>query len=64
MLTIKTVFGSQFFQFDANSVHVSKSFWLFWLVSIPLTLAVLFFWRVSIGKVSLPDFYTKLNRKT
>lgn len=52
-LMSQSVFGSQFFNFDPDMVRVSSSFWLFWLVSIPLTLVVLFLWRVSIMEVSI-----------
>ncbi|KAJ5760679.1 hypothetical protein N7520_007835 [Penicillium odoratum] len=55
MSTVSTVFGSQFFNFDPYLVRISQSFWIFWLVSIPLTLVVLLFWRVSIGRVQLPE---------
>ncbi|KAL4737204.1 hypothetical protein BDV11DRAFT_216836 [Aspergillus similis] len=46
--TVSTVFGSQFFNTapDNNSIEVSKDFWIFWVVSIPLTLAVLLGWSL------------------
>lgn len=36
---------------------MSSSFWLFWLVSIPLTLVVLFLWRASSMGVSLAEYF-------
>ncbi|KAL3433940.1 hypothetical protein BDV09DRAFT_186275 [Aspergillus tetrazonus] len=46
--TVSTIFGSQFFNTapDNASIEVSKDFWIFWVVSIPLTLAVLFGWSL------------------
>ncbi|PIG82898.1 hypothetical protein AARAC_011528, partial [Aspergillus arachidicola] len=45
--TVSTIFGNQFFNFDPVTIRLSQSFWIFWVVSIPLTLLVLFVWRVS-----------------
>ncbi|KAL2812566.1 hypothetical protein BDW59DRAFT_167780 [Aspergillus cavernicola] len=46
--TVSTIFGSQFFNTapDNASIEVSKDFWIFWVVSIPLTLAVLLGWTL------------------
>ncbi|CBF81981.1 hypothetical protein AN5394.2 [Aspergillus nidulans FGSC A4] len=46
--TVSTIFGSQFFNTapDNASIEVSKDFWIFWVVSIPLTLAVLLGWSL------------------
>ncbi|GFF58026.1 hypothetical protein IFM62136_03646 [Aspergillus lentulus] len=52
MSTVSTIFGSQFFNFDRSLIRISHSFWIFWLVSIALTLLVLFFWRLSIKRVA------------
>ncbi|KAF4152776.1 hypothetical protein CNMCM6069_001601 [Aspergillus lentulus] len=51
MSTVFTIFGSQFFNFDRSLIRISQSFWIFWLVSIALTLLVIFFWRISIKRV-------------
>ncbi|KAJ9293509.1 hypothetical protein DTO271G3_7774 [Paecilomyces variotii] len=60
--TVSTVFGSQFFNFDPSTVRMSQSFWIFWLISIPLTLLVLFFWRVSIKGIPLSRVCDGLRR--
>ncbi|KAL4908528.1 hypothetical protein BDW74DRAFT_175210 [Aspergillus multicolor] len=46
--TVSTIFGSQFFNTapDNASIEVSKDFWIFWVVSIPLTLLVLLGWTL------------------
>ncbi|KAL4746680.1 hypothetical protein BDW72DRAFT_184499 [Aspergillus terricola var. indicus] len=46
--TVSTIFGSQFFNAapDNASIEVSKDFWIFWVVSIPLTLVVLLGWSL------------------
>ncbi|XRM46719.1 hypothetical protein ABZX51_009748 [Aspergillus tubingensis] len=44
--TVSTIFGNQFFNFDPVTIRISQSFWIFWVVSIPLTLLVLLVWRV------------------
>ncbi|KAL2862623.1 uncharacterized protein BJX67DRAFT_385431 [Aspergillus lucknowensis] len=46
--TVSTVFGSQFFNTSPGntSLEVSNDFWIFWVVSIPLTLAVLLGWSL------------------
>ncbi|KAL4923146.1 uncharacterized protein BDV17DRAFT_277947 [Aspergillus undulatus] len=46
--TVSTIFGSQFFNTaqDNASIEVSKDFWIFWVISIPLTLAVLLGWSL------------------
>ncbi|KAE8166910.1 hypothetical protein BDV40DRAFT_285040 [Aspergillus tamarii] len=45
--TVSTIFGNQFFNFDPVTIRISQSFWIFWVVTIPLTLLVLIVWRVS-----------------
>ena len=56
--TVATIFGSQFFSFnppedaatpadggpEAASLVLSKEFWLFWVITVPLTVAVLGIW--------------------
>lgn len=44
----QTIFGSQFFNVadDNSAIEVSKDFWIFWVVSIPLTLIVLLGWTL------------------
>ncbi|KAL4963042.1 uncharacterized protein BDV14DRAFT_177404 [Aspergillus stella-maris] len=46
--TVSTIFGSQFFNTapDNTSIEVSKDFWIFWVISTPLTLAVLLGWTL------------------
>ncbi|OJJ56152.1 hypothetical protein ASPSYDRAFT_157429 [Aspergillus sydowii CBS 593.65] len=46
--TVSTIFGSQFFNVtdDNSAIEVSKDFWIFWVVSIPLTLIVLLGWTL------------------
>ncbi|GJP90844.1 uncharacterized protein AlacWU_03743 [Aspergillus niger] len=44
--TVSTIFGNQFFNFDPETIRISQSFWIFWVVSIPLTFLVLLVWRV------------------
>ncbi|KIW66591.1 hypothetical protein PV04_05909 [Phialophora macrospora] len=46
--TVATIFGSQFFNFiDSDSqdaFHVSTKFWIFWAITVPLTIVVLTIW--------------------
>lgn len=50
LLILQTVFGSQFFDFGPHMLHMSQSFWVFWVISIPLTLLILYIWRLSIKR--------------
>jgi uncharacterized membrane protein len=44
----QTIFGSQFFNFSQSGTgdgfHVSPQFWIFWIITVPLTVVVLFVW--------------------
>ncbi|EXJ58119.1 hypothetical protein A1O7_05543 [Cladophialophora yegresii CBS 114405] len=46
--TVATIFGSQFFMFidsgDRDAFHVSPQFWIFWAITVPLTIVVLTTW--------------------
>ncbi|KAK5411354.1 hypothetical protein LTR21_006610 [Exophiala xenobiotica] len=45
--TVASIFGSAFFDFggdNQNDFTWSRDFWIFWIVSVPLTLAVLTIW--------------------
>ncbi|OCT51078.1 hypothetical protein CLCR_08440 [Cladophialophora carrionii] len=46
--TVATIFGSQFFNFidsdDRDAFHVAPQFWIFWAVTVPLTIVVLTIW--------------------
>ncbi|KIW48924.1 uncharacterized protein PV06_01480 [Exophiala oligosperma] len=45
--TVATIFGSAFFNFGGNErgdMSLSKHFWVFWVISVPLTVAVLTIW--------------------
>ncbi|KAL6246645.1 hypothetical protein RBB50_006884 [Rhinocladiella similis] len=45
--TVATIFGSAFFNFSGNEregMSLSKHFWIFWVISVPLTVAVLTIW--------------------
>jgi len=44
---ISTVFGSQFFDFsgDNGRFRVAPMFWLYWVITIPVTIFVLGFWQ-------------------
>lgn len=50
---MQSIFGSQFFNFNidtssagttSQTFSVSSSFWIFWVISVPLTLLVLAIW--------------------
>ncbi|KAL1616179.1 hypothetical protein SLS56_011503 [Neofusicoccum ribis] len=45
---IATVFSSSFFDFSvdnkSSSVHLSSLFWVFWVISIPITAVVVYLW--------------------
>lgn len=56
--TVASIFGSQFFQFrapepgqesdpDASDFVLSREFWLFWAITVPLTVIVIGAWTVS-----------------
>ncbi|KAL4957631.1 hypothetical protein BDW69DRAFT_155967 [Aspergillus filifer] len=55
--TVSTIFGSQFFNTapDNTSIEVSKDFWIFWVISTPLTLAVLLGWTLWQKKGSIGE---------
>ncbi|KAL6232498.1 hypothetical protein BDW75DRAFT_217716 [Aspergillus navahoensis] len=55
--TVSTIFGTQFFNTtpDNTAVEMSKDFWVFWAISIPLTLAVLLGWSLFSRKQSLVE---------
>ena len=44
----QTIFGSQFFNFDetdrGESFTMSRHFWIFWIITVPLTVIVLVIW--------------------
>ncbi len=47
--TIAGIFGTQFMKLDADApfhIHVSRDFWLLWVIAVPLTAVVLGCWRV------------------
>lgn len=50
---VAAVFGSSFFDFDMddekNSItHISPLFWMFWVISVPVTVVVvLLWWKMS-----------------
>lgn len=47
--TVAGIFGSQFMKLDEDApwhIRVSQDFWLLWVIAVPLTLIVLFVWRV------------------
>ncbi|PYH64274.1 uncharacterized protein BO88DRAFT_491489 [Aspergillus vadensis CBS 113365] len=60
--TVSTIFGNQFFNFDPVTIRISQSFWIFWVVSVPLTLLVLLVWRV-ITKGLPPGLYDAFNMR-
>lgn len=45
---IAAIFGMNFFQFDplTHEVLVAKTFWYYWVVTIPVTIVVVAFWNV------------------
>ncbi|KAL4798355.1 hypothetical protein BDV19DRAFT_356902 [Aspergillus venezuelensis] len=55
--TVSTIFGSQFFNTapDNSSIEVSKDFWVFWVISTPLTLTVLLGWTLWQRKGSVGE---------
>ncbi|KAF3036729.1 hypothetical protein E8E12_007981 [Didymella heteroderae] len=47
--TVAGIFGTQFMKLDEDEpwhIRVSQDFWLLWVIAVPLTLIVLFIWRV------------------
>jgi hypothetical protein len=44
----QTIFGTQFFNYspsqNSNQTHISPSFWILWIFTVPLTLFVLSVW--------------------
>jgi Mg2+ and Co2+ transporter CorA len=47
--TVAGIFGTQFMKLDEEEpwhIHVSQDFWLLWIIAVPLTLIVLFIWRI------------------
>ncbi|KAJ6041238.1 uncharacterized protein N7446_010869 [Penicillium canescens] len=46
LTTVSTIFGSQFFGVsdEDDSLTVSKDFWIFWVISIPVTVIVVGAW--------------------
>jgi hypothetical protein len=47
--TVAAIFGTQLIRLDDDPPHharVSQDFWLLWIISVPLTMFVLVFWRV------------------
>src|SRR6266516_6996800 len=44
----QTIFGTQFFSYSpsqsSNQIHLSPSFWIFWILTVPLTIFVLSIW--------------------
>ncbi|KAJ6065914.1 hypothetical protein N7444_001567 [Penicillium canescens] len=46
--TISTIFGSQFFERapDGSFITVSRDFWVFWVISIPVTVTVIYIWYI------------------
>jgi len=54
---MKTIFGSNFFSMaEDGSFSMSATFWLFWLVTLPVTVMVYVLWRWSLGLDMLPSW--------
>ncbi|KAI1137157.1 hypothetical protein F5Y05DRAFT_80200 [Hypoxylon sp. FL0543] len=47
---IATLFSTTFFAFTEEGWLFSSSFWIYWAVVIPLTMAVVLAWRLSLGQ--------------
>ncbi|BCR99689.1 uncharacterized protein AKAW2_50031S [Aspergillus luchuensis] len=60
--TVSTIFGNQFFNFDPVTIRMSQSFWIFWVVSVSLTVLVSLVWRV-ITKGLPPGLYDAFNMR-
>jgi hypothetical protein len=43
------MFSTPFFSFAETGLEMSKEFWVYWVVVVPLTLAVLLIWWWWIG---------------
>ena len=48
---VSSLFSTELFHFDGetNKRMLSSHFWVYWAVSIPLTITVLVIWRISMG---------------
>jgi hypothetical protein len=43
------MFSTTFFSFAADGWHLSRMFWLYWVVTVPLTMVVVFCWWKFLG---------------
>lgn len=41
------------FDFDSNGVNISSRFWLYWAISLPLTILTLGIWAIWVNRVYL-----------
>lgn len=46
---MQALFSTTFFSFAENGWQFSHSFWIYWTVTIPITLAVVFVWWLWLG---------------
>lgn len=59
---LQSVLDTPFFDWDeTNSRLITQSFWIFWAISIPLTVAVLMMWLLSV-KLEWTNFLVSLFR--
>lgn len=43
---IAALFSTSMFNFDHDSIQVSRLFWVYWAVTVPLTIIVVVVWQV------------------
>jgi len=49
---ISSIFGMNFFTFDAQtrSLVVSKSFWQYWAITVPVTICIVLLWNIWVWR--------------
>jgi len=53
---ISSFFSTTFFSFDKEGLKVSRKFWMYWAVTIPLTVIIVILWRVLLHR-NTPAIY-------
>ncbi|QQK45395.1 Magnesium transport protein CorA [Penicillium digitatum] len=57
---VSGLFGMNFFDFDRESIGVSHDIWIYWLVTVSLTLATIFVWLLWLNSESIRRLFIKL----